>query len=63
MPLRILHQGVSKTIYLRIFGIKKAKAWETLQKEFKGFDKIKVVKPQTLWIEFDSLMMKDNEKV
>ena len=64
MALRILQQGVSKTIYPRNFGIRKAKeAWETFQKEFKGFDKVKIVRLQTLWMEFDSLMMKDNEKV
>ena len=35
--LRIIHQGVSKSIYPRIFGEKMAKdAWETLQKEFQG---------------------------
>ena len=39
--LRITHQGVSKSIYPRIFGEKKAKdAWETLQKEFQGSNKV-----------------------
>ena len=43
--LSIIHQGVSKSIYPRIFGDIKAKhAWEILQKEFQGSNKAISVK-------------------
>uniref|UniRef100_A0A2N9EW08 CCHC-type domain-containing protein n=1 Tax=Fagus sylvatica TaxID=28930 RepID=A0A2N9EW08_FAGSY len=62
--LRIIHQGVSKSIYPRIFGEKKAKdAWETLQKEFQGSKKVISVKLQNLWRDFDNLAMKETESV
>ena len=62
--MRIIHQGVSKSIYPRIFGEKKAKdAWETLQKEFQGSNKVISVKLQNLWRDFDNLAMKETESV
>jgi hypothetical protein len=39
-PLRIIQQGVSKSIYLRIFYIKKAiEGWKILRNEFKALRK------------------------
>ena len=62
--LRIIHHGLSKSIYPRIFGVKKAKnAWEILQKEFQGSNKVISVKLQNLWRDFDNLTMKETESV
>ncbi|XAR65337.1 RNA-directed DNA polymerase [Bertholletia excelsa] len=48
--LRFIQQGLSKTIYPRIHGIKKAKqAWDILQEGFQGNEK------------FDTLAKKDNQ--
>ena len=64
IALRIIHHGVSKSIYPRIFGVKKAKdAWEILQKEFQGSKKAISVKLQNLWRDFDNLTMKETESV
>ncbi|KAI4380018.1 hypothetical protein MLD38_006253 [Melastoma candidum] len=64
MALRILQQSVSKTIYPRIFGMKKVnEAWEVLKKEFKGSQKVISIKLQNLWRDFDNLVMKDVETV
>ena len=60
LTLSHLHQGISKTIYPRIFGISKAKdAWETLKKEFQGNSKVVSIRLQSLWKNFDCLTMKD----
>ena len=49
LALSYLHQGISKTIYPRIFGISKAKdAWETLKKEFQGNSKVVSIRLQSL---------------
>ena len=62
--LWIIHHGVSKSIYPRIFGVKKEKyAWEILQKEFQGSNKAISVKLQNLWRDFDNLTMKETEFV
>ncbi|KAG6494325.1 hypothetical protein ZIOFF_049349 [Zingiber officinale] len=62
--LRIIQQGVSKTIYPRIYGIKKAKeAWDTLKIEFQGSEKVISIKLQSLWSEFENLSMKKGELV
>ena len=59
-----LHQGISKTIYPRIFGISKAKdAWETLKKEFQGNSKVVSIRLQSLWKNFDCLTMKESESI
>ncbi|KAG6488118.1 hypothetical protein ZIOFF_056876 [Zingiber officinale] len=64
MALRILQQSVSKTIYPRIFGLKKVnEAWEVLKKEFKGSQKVISIKLQNLWRDFDNIAMKDAENV
>ncbi|KAI4365217.1 hypothetical protein MLD38_021223 [Melastoma candidum] len=64
MALRILQQSVSKTIYPRLFGFKKAKeAWSVLKKEFQGSEKVIAIKLQGLWRDFDNLAMKELEMV
>lgn len=62
--LRVIQQGVSKTIYPRIFGLKKAKeAWETLKIEFQGSEKVIAIRLQSLWSQFENLSMKEGELV
>ncbi|KAK2977743.1 hypothetical protein RJ640_010409 [Escallonia rubra] len=62
--LRFIQQGISQSIYPRIFGIKKAKeAWEILQKEFQGSEKVISIKLQTFWSDFDNISKKENELV
>ncbi|XP_073064165.1 uncharacterized protein [Primulina eburnea] len=62
--LRYLKQGVSKSIYPRIFNKRKTKeAWEVLQKEFHGNDKVVSIKLQSLWRDFDNLLMKESENI
>ena len=60
--LRYIEQGVSKTIYPRIFGADKAKkAWDILKNEFKGNDRVIFIKLQSLWRDFDNMAMKESE--
>lgn len=62
--LRYIHQGVRRTIYPRIYGISKAKeAWEVLQQEFQGNEKVISIKLQTAWKNFDNLSMKEDETI
>ena len=62
--LRIIQQGISKSIYLRIFSIKKAReACEILRNEFQGYQKAIFIWLRNLWREFEILIMKDNEVV
>ncbi|XP_022874188.1 uncharacterized protein LOC111393019 [Olea europaea var. sylvestris] len=60
--LRFIQQRLSKTIYPRIHGVKRAKeAWNILNEGFHGNDKVTSLKLQSLWREFDNLSKKDNE--
>lgn len=62
--LRVIQQGVSKTIYPRICGLKKAKeAWKTLKIEFQGSEKVIAIRLQSLWSQFENLSMKEGELV
>ncbi|KAI4365238.1 hypothetical protein MLD38_021238 [Melastoma candidum] len=62
MALRILQQSGSKTIYLMLYSLKKAKeAWSVLKKEFQGSEKVISIKLQGLWRDFDNLAMKESE--
>ena len=64
MKLRIIQSEVSKFIYPRIFGIKKAKAtWELSKNEFRVSSIVISIKLQTLWRDFDNLKMMDDELV
>ena len=57
-------QRVSKSIYLGIFSIKKArKAWEILKNEFQDSHKAISIRLQNLWIEFENRTMKDIELI
>ena len=59
-----IQQGISKSIFPRIMGAKNAKeAWEILKVEFQGSDKVISIKLQSLWRDFDTLMMKESEYV
>nr|KYP43171.1 hypothetical protein KK1_035407 [Cajanus cajan]KYP45452.1 hypothetical protein KK1_033023 [Cajanus cajan] len=58
--LFILQQVVTDTIFLRIMGATTAKeAWTTLQEEYKGSEKVRAVKLQTLWRNFELLNTKE----
>lgn len=60
--LRFIQQGLSKAIYPRIHGVKRAKqAWDILKEGFHGNDKVTSIKLQFLWREFDNLSKKDSE--
>ena len=62
--LMYIQQGVSKVIFPRIMGATTSKdAWEILKNEFKGSDKVITIKLQSLWKEFDNLLMKETESV
>ncbi|XP_073302980.1 uncharacterized protein [Primulina huaijiensis] len=62
--LRYLKQGVSKSIYPRIFNKRKTKeALEVLPTEFHGNDKVVYIKLQSLWRDFDNLLMKESENI
>lgn len=62
--LRYLQQGVSKSIYPRISGAKKAKvAWDILKEEFQGSEKAITLRLQSLWRDFDNLSMRESETI
>ncbi|CAL1388275.1 unnamed protein product [Linum trigynum] len=62
--LRIIQQAVSKSIYPRIYGIKKAKeAWDVLREQFQGSEKAISIRRQSLWRQFDNLMMKETDTI
>ncbi|GAV66702.1 UBN2 domain-containing protein, partial [Cephalotus follicularis] len=59
--LFFIFQAVDEIIFERIFSAKLAKeAWNTLYPTYKGEDKTKLVRLQTLRYEFDYLRMKDS---
>ena len=59
-----LQQAVTDAIFPRIMGAKTAKeAWNTLQEEFQGSVKVRVVKLQSLRRDFELLKMKESETV
>ncbi|CAL1381769.1 unnamed protein product [Linum trigynum] len=62
--LRVIQQAVSKSIYPRIYGIKKAKeAWDVLREQFQGSEKTISIRRQSLWQQFDNLMMKETDTI
>src|ERR1044072_4104398 len=62
--LYTLQQAVTDAIFPRIMGAKTAKeAWNTLQEEFQGSDKVRAVKLQSLRRDFELLKMKESETV
>ncbi|XP_074347844.1 uncharacterized protein LOC141686687 [Apium graveolens] len=62
--LSIIHMGLDEAMFEKIASAARAKeAWEISQNNFKGVDKVKKVRLQTLRGEFESLHMKDTESV
>ena len=62
--LSIIHMGLDEAIFEKMASTTKAKeAWEILQNNFKGVDKVNKVRLQTLRGEFESLHMKESESV
>ncbi|KAG6397865.1 hypothetical protein SASPL_139315 [Salvia splendens] len=57
-----IQPAVAESIFYRIMGAEKSKeAWEILQKEFGGDEKVRAIKLQTLRRDFENTKMKDNE--
>ena len=62
--LSIIHMGLDDTMFEKVSLVTKAKeAWMILENNFKGLDKVKKVRLQTLRGEFESLHMKESETV
>jgi gag-polypeptide of LTR copia-type len=62
--LYILYQGVDEAVFEKIAGATTSKeAWEILQTAYKGAERVKQVRLQTLRGEFELLKMKDFEGV
>ncbi|XP_022007583.1 uncharacterized protein LOC110906815 [Helianthus annuus] len=62
--LHIMFQAVSETIFERVATCKTSKeAWEILHKAYRGENRVKMVRLQTLRCEFDALKMKDSESI
>jgi hypothetical protein len=62
--LYILYQAVDESGFEKIAGATTSKeAWETLQRVFKGADKVKQVRLQTLRGELEAMKMKETEGV
>ncbi|XP_074352785.1 uncharacterized protein LOC141691935 [Apium graveolens] len=62
--LSIIHMGLDADMFEKVASTTKSKeAWEILQNNFKGVDKVKKVRLQTLRGEFESLHMKETESV
>ncbi|XP_022004359.2 uncharacterized protein LOC110901909 [Helianthus annuus] len=62
--LHIKFQAVKETVFERVATCKTSKeAWEVLHKAYKGENRVKTVRLQTLRCEFDALRMKDSETI
>ncbi|GKV50107.1 hypothetical protein SLEP1_g56822 [Rubroshorea leprosula] len=62
--LSIIHMGLDEALFEKVATATKAKeAWGILENNFKGIDKVKKVRLQTLRGEFESLHMKESESV
>ncbi|KAL4575763.1 hypothetical protein LXL04_011848 [Taraxacum kok-saghyz] len=62
--LYLIYQAVDEMIFERISSSNSApEAWNMLHKTYRGDDKVRIVKLQTLRCEFDALRMKDSETV
>ncbi|KAI5345643.1 hypothetical protein L3X38_013520 [Prunus dulcis] len=62
--LFLIQHGVSKNLFPRLLPATTSKqAWEILKIEFKGSEKVISIKLQSLWQEFDNLLMKDSESI
>jgi len=55
---------VDDSIFSKITGVVTSKqAWDILKSAYKGNDRVKTVKPQTLWMQFETLRMTESEDV
>ncbi|GAV70939.1 UBN2 domain-containing protein [Cephalotus follicularis] len=62
--LSFLHSVVATSIFPRMVGANSAKeAWTTLQEEFQGSERVRVVKLLNLKREFELLKMKETDVV
>lgn len=62
--LYFIHQALDDAVFEKISEAKTSKqAWEILQKAYKGDDKVKSVRLQTLRGEFESLSMNESESI
>ncbi|KAL0438932.1 UNVERIFIED_CONTAM: hypothetical protein Slati_2376200 [Sesamum latifolium] len=62
--LSIIHQGLDDEMFEKIANESKTKdAWDILKNSVVGVDKVKKVRLQTLRIELESLLMKENESI
>ncbi|KAD5508293.1 hypothetical protein E3N88_15996 [Mikania micrantha] len=62
--LFLLYQAVNEMVFERISSATTSKeAWDMLYRAYRGEERVKLVRLQTLRCEFDSLRMKDNETV
>ncbi|CAB4298508.1 unnamed protein product [Prunus armeniaca] len=62
--LFLIQQGISKNLFPRLLSATTSKnAWEILKIEFQGSQKVISIKLQSLWREFDNLLMKENESI
>ena len=60
----IIYQGLDEATFAIIFSATTSKEiWETLQKTYRGADKVKRIRLQTLRCEFESLRMKPSESI
>ncbi|TXG60435.1 hypothetical protein EZV62_015008 [Acer yangbiense] len=56
--------AIEKAVYEKISKAKNAKEeWQILKKTYKGDDKVKKVRLQSLRLEFEKLQMKENESI
>ncbi|CAL2257637.1 unnamed protein product [Prunus armeniaca] len=62
--LFLIQQGISKNLFPILISATTSKnAWEILKIEFQGSQKVISIKLQSLWREFDNLLMKENESI
>ncbi|GAV79209.1 UBN2 domain-containing protein, partial [Cephalotus follicularis] len=62
--LNAIFQAVEDTIFENISSVETAKeAWDILQKSYKGDNRVKQVRLQTLRGDFESLRMNDSETI
>ncbi|XP_057540645.1 uncharacterized protein LOC130818492 [Amaranthus tricolor] len=62
--LSIIYRGVDETILPTIMTATTAKeAWSTLETKYRGSEKVILFKLQSLWGQFDSMQMTDNESI